>query len=57
MVDVYNKDDKGCPLQAKKARLAHLGDYVVELKQELKQTLLEMERLSHEVEFGDQSGD
>ena len=55
MVDVYNKQDKASEVQAKRARIAHLGDYIKHLDFERKSAVLEMERLSQEVTFGEQS--
>jgi len=57
MNDIYNKQDKASEVQAKRARIAHLGDYIKHLDFERKSAVLEMERLSQEVTFGDQSGD
>lgn len=57
MVDVYNKEDKASEVQAKRARIAHLGDYIKHLDFERKSAVLERERLLQEVAFGYQSGD
>lgn len=57
MTDLYNKEDKADKAQQIKAKLAHLGDVYVELSKELKSVTLEIERLSNELEFGDQAGD
>ncbi len=57
MVDLYNKPQKGDNIQAMKARIAHLGDCLVMVRQEEKEILLEMERLVQAINFGDQAGD
>jgi hypothetical protein len=49
MKDVYNKGDKAGEIQAMKARLAHLGDCLIEVRREEKDIIAEMDRLSKKI--------